>query len=168
MTKNKNLEFSDFLEYFPEIELPVTLTDETIYDFSKNNPILPAELSDKFLSPYLGSKDEAFREFIPCFKIPDTTNFHALVFWEGGLLTYEYNLICFDNKGNFIQGKVLAGTIADKDSIKKSVATIDPDWMIYIVAGESGKDEFEYEASKSRAFNMELLANGEIIFSLDD
>ena len=83
-------------------------------------------------------------------------------------MNYEYNLITFDNRCNFISGKVIAGTVSNGRTVQKSVATIDPDWMIFIVAGETGPEDNRYEAGTSRAFNMELQANGEIIFSLDD
>jgi hypothetical protein len=168
MTKKLKLEFKDFLSYFPEVELPVTLTDESVYIFSKNNKILPQELIDEFISPRLDHKDPEFREIIPCFIIPKTPEFFALVFWDGGLLTYEYNLVTFDKAGNFISGKVIAGTISNGKTIHRSVATIDPEWMIYIVAGEAKADDIEYNAESSKAFGMEILANGEIIFSLDD
>lgn len=168
MINKLKLEFKDFLEYFPEIELPVTLTDETVLDFSKNNKILPIEFISKFISPYQEQSDPEFFEIIPCLRIPDTNDFHAFIFWQGGLMTYEYKLVTFDKNGKFINGKVIAGTISDGSTIQKSVATIDPEWLIYIVAGTSSTNETEYEASKSKAFNMEMLPNGEIIFSLDD
>ena len=164
----KIVEFKDFLKYFPEIELPITLTDETIFDFSNNNKILPQELIDKFIFPHLEKREQEFIEIIPCFKIAKTNDISALVFWEGGLMSYEYKMITFNKKGEYISGKVLSGTISDGKIIQKSVATIESDRMIYIVAGEAGLDENKYEASSSRAFNMELLASGEIIFSLDD
>ena len=168
MTNKLKLEFKDFLDYFPEIELPVILTDETVHDFSKNNKILPIEFISEFISPYQEEYDPEFFEIIPCLRIPGTHDFIALVFWQGGLMSYEYKLVTFDNKGKFINGKVIAGTISDGSTIQKSVATIDPEWLIYIVAGTSTTNESEYEASKSKAFNMEMLPNGEIIFSLDD
>ena len=160
--------FFDFVEFFPLIELPVTLTDESVHHFSKTNKILPEIYSEKFIFPYLEQKDAEYREIIPCFRIPDTHDFFGLIFWEGGLMSYHYNLVTFDKSGNFISGKVIAGTDSNGEVIQNTVATIDPEWMIHIVTGKTKSDELSYNAESSKAFTMELLADGEIIFSLDE
>ena len=70
--------------------------------------------------------------------------------------------------GELIERKVIASTLVDGDIIKKSVATIDPDWIIHIVAGANKAESIEYNADQSQAFNMELLSDGQIIFNLEE
>jgi len=45
----------------------------------------------------------------------------------------------------------------------QSVATIEEDWIIYVVSGKTSARATSYDASSSKSFNLELLATGEII-----
>jgi len=164
----KTPSFSHFLDYFPSVELPVNLTDETLMVFSKENKSLPIPILQEFILKYDGSEIDEFTEFIPCFSIPNTDNFHAVVYWKAQLLTYEYHLLTFDRNGEFITGKVVGGTLSNGNTIIKTVATIDEDWIIHIVSGEDDVRDPDYDPEKSKAYTMELLSTGDIIFSLSD
>ena len=83
-------------------------------------------------------------------------------------MKYHYVLATFDKQGNTLGSAVIAGTESDGKSILRSVATIDEDWVIHIVEGDQDAHETSYEPSASRAYRMELLATGEIIFLLDE
>jgi len=75
-------------------------------------------------------------------------------------------LITLDKSGNLINRKSIANTVIDDKIIKKSVASIEQDLIINIIAGQTYDGE-EYDASFSKAFSMEILPTGEIIFALD-
>jgi hypothetical protein len=56
----------------------------------------------QYLEPLEGAASDELTEFIPCFRIPDTPGMHALVYWRAGLLTYQYRMITFSEKGKII------------------------------------------------------------------
>ena len=156
----KKVSFSGFLKKFPAIELPITLGNETHLDFSKNNPPLdPLHIQD-YIEPFEEVAIDEFTEFIPCFSIPKTEGFHAIVYWRASLMDYQYRLVTFDKKGNGINNKVIAGTFSNGLTITQSVATIDPYWSIHIITGISHVDDKEYDATRSKAIELELFTDG--------
>ena len=160
--QQQKVSFQNFLTLFPEIELPLTLTTETHHEFSKHNVPIPLAMADKFLSTAL---DDEFTEYIACFKIPNTKNFHAVVCWRAGLMEYAYLLVTFEKNGQLIDKRTIGGTVSNGDLLTRSVATIDADWLITIVEGnesiKSGQSQFNPDASK--VYSLELTADGEVI-----
>ena len=164
--QEQKVKFIHFLEKFPEIELPITLSDESQLDFSRNNQPFHPLMINQFILPIEGIEMDEFTEYIPCFKIPKTFDIHAVVFWKATLMNYQYHLVTFDKKGNLLDKAVIAGTYSDGEVLVQSVATIEDDWIIYIVSGKSdASSDNTYDASKSQTFNLELLADGKIITS---
>ncbi len=161
---NQKISFEHFLEMFPELELPVTLTEETSSDFSNNNDPFPAAMIDAFLIPLQEMvEDSSVTEYIPCFKIPDTYEFHAVIYWKASLLTYQYAMATFTKRGELIDHRIIAGTYFDGKTLTQSVATVDKDWTIYVVSGQTDEtNDLSYDASTSKAFNLELLPDGNI------
>lgn len=158
--------FEDFLEYFPELELPVTLTDESHFVFAKENQPLSSIATATFILPHEPDADE-FTEFVPCFRIPETFDFHAVIYWMANLMNYQYVLASYSKEGALIDKKVIAGTYSNAQQLTTSVATIDIDWIIHIVTGQSKHESLLYKASGSKTTQMELLPEGNIIFSRD-
>ncbi len=165
MQQQPNVSFAHFLEKFPEIDLPLTLTSESSHAFSRTNDPLHSLMIEQFILPYQKEELDEFTEFIPCFKIPKTFDIHAIVYWKASLLNYQYILATYNKKGQLIDKGVIAGTYSDGASLISSVATIEEDWIIYIISGKAEKDERDYDATSSKAFNLELLATGEIVTS---
>ncbi len=168
MEKNVSLPeytFDDFLNLFPNIELPITLNDETLHEFSNINDPLPPGMIHAFIVPYEAELPDDLTEFIACFKIPETHSFQAVVYWKAGLMTYEYTLATYTNKGELLDKRVIAGTFYDGQTLTQSVAIIEDDWEILIMSGQSAvvnKNDL-YDAQKSRVTKMELLPEGQII-----
>ena len=166
MTRSQS--FKEFLDCVSSEKLPITFSDEDIIYFSSHNKTLKEESIRRFLKQTESIDDDEYTEYIPCCKIPDTQDIHAIVYWKGQLMSYEYLLATFDKNGVLLSRKVIAGLKSDGQSIKRSIATIDEDWIIHIMAGEQSAQESLYDADKSRNFTMELMLNGEIIFSLQE
>lgn len=166
MTQRKTLDFASFLDFFPDLELPVVLTDEGVVTFSKTNK----PLTDLAISQILEWEKEYddLTEFIPCFKLADTKDFYAFIYYKAATLKYEYVLITTDLKGKIICRRSLSSTIVEGSIVKKSIAKIDEDWIIHIIAGAHQSKELKYDPNNSRAFSMEIQASGEVIFSLSD
>jgi len=157
--------FKEFLEIFPVIELPITLNDEALHEFSNINDPLPARLIDHFIVPYEEELPDELTEFIACFRIPETHNFQAIVYWKAGLMTYEYTLATYTNRGELLDKRVIAGTFYDGEHLTQSVAIVEDDWEILIMSGQSlsATNGKPYDAKSSRISKMELLPEGQII-----
>lgn len=161
--------FKAFLSCFSKENLPITFSDENIIYFSQMNKSLDEDFIRRFIRQgEKESQDDEFTEYIACCKIPDTQDIHAIVYWKGGLLQYDYILATYDKNGVLIAKKVIAGIRSDGKVVVKSIATMDEDWIIHIIVGEQDRDEILYNAQNSQSMTMELMVNGEIIFSLQE
>ena len=156
------IKFNSFIEMFPVIDLPITLNDEIHHIFSKNNKPLPAPFIKHFILP-LEEEESEHVEFIPCFSIPETSQFKAIVYWKARLMEYLYTLVTFTNKGEFIDKRAIGGTFFDGKKLTQSIATIDEDWEILIATGQSSKNVDEFDPAASKAFKLELLPDGYIV-----
>ncbi len=153
--------FTGFLDFFPELELPITLNEEIHHLFSEKNKVLNQAAIQAFILPYEEEVDE-LTEFIPCFKIPETHDFHAIVYWKAELMSYSFTLASFSKSGVLIDRRVIAGTYSDGKRLTKSIATIDEDWTIFIVSGQSDHASSDYNAASSKTHQLELLPDGVI------
>lgn len=163
----KQVSFEEFLAYFPLIDLPIVLSDESFDEIRKVNEDIPIALVYHFISQFDTDLDE-FTEYFPCFRIPTGDEFVGLVYWKAKLLQYEFHLITYTPKGEFIAGKVIAQTLTNGESIIRSVSTIDEDLVVHVASGQMDLDSTEYDAQNSRAYTLEILSTGDIIFSLNE
>lgn len=163
-TSNKDkIRFKDFVLRFPKVELPIILGNDTHHTFSANNPPLPALYIDKYVALMEGPIEHDFMEIIPCFSIPDTKEFHAIVYWKAGLMDYQYILATYSKQGIPISRRVIGGTFSDGKILAQSIATIDVDWTIHIVTGNSNVDMDTYDAATTTAIEVDLLPDGNIV-----
>lgn len=162
-----DVNFETFLERFPEVELPVVLRSELDVTFSQQNDPLPGAATDRFIVGTGGgpSADDEYTEYVACFRVPETYEFHALVYWRGGLLDYQYILATYDKNGTLLDRATLAGTTSDGQTVIQSVADFDDDWTIKIITGASQDDAFVPANSSVR--RMELLPDGNIKREVD-
>ena len=159
--------FKSFLKHFSKEKLPITLSDETVSYFDRKNTPFNQSVIRQFIKQG-ESEDDELTEYVPCCIIPGTKDFHAVIYWRGMMLEYDFLLATFNKNGILINKKVIAGVRSDGKNVKRSVATIDEDWIISIVAGEQVGKETLYNPLKSQIMTMELMSNGEIIFSLQE
>jgi hypothetical protein len=163
----KPISFKEFLGYFPTIELPIILSDESFDEIRKVNDDIPTALVYHFISQFDKDLDE-FTEYFPCFRIPTEDDFVGLVYWKAKLLQYEFHLITYTPNGEFIAGKVIAQTLTNGESIIRSVSTIDEDLIIHVASGKMELEHKDYDAQKSKAHTLEILSTGDIVFSLNE
>ncbi|NRB63413.1 MAG: hypothetical protein HRU40_10395 [Saprospiraceae bacterium] len=161
---NQSVSIEGFLSFFPTIELPVTLTSDLHHTFSQRNEPFPPAILDQYLIPLEGEDIDELTEFIPCFKLPNTYNFHAFVYWKAGLMTYEYVLVSISEKGELIDKRVIAGTSSNGDSLTTSIATIEEDFEILILSGHTEQDvRANFIGAGSKATRLELLPEGQLV-----
>lgn len=153
--------FNQFIQIFPEENLPITITEESATVFSVENEPFPHKAVEDFLLQIEEDVDD-MTEFVPGFRIAGLKDIHAILYWKAGLLNYQYVLATFEKAGKLIDRQVIAGTVSDGISIVRSVAKIDEDMTIYMVSGmaEGSKN---YDAEKSTAKELELLPDGRMI-----
>lgn len=154
--------FNQFINLFPEVKLPVSITEETASEFSLENAPFPQKAIEDFLLPIEEDADE-LTEFVPGFRIPGLKDAHALLYWKAGLLNYQYVLVTFEKNGKLIDRQVIAGTASDGSIVVRTVAQIDEDRTIYMVSGAFVGSEEDYEADQSTAKELELLPDGRMI-----
>ncbi len=150
------------LEFFPQVEPPVTLNEENAEIFRAENKPIALSVIDGIISNWEPGEDE-YTEYIPCFRLPKTDDYYGIVYWKIGLLKYEYILVTFDKDGSLISRKSISSVITEGQIIKKSIARIDEDFIIHIAAGAHVDGE-EYDPSVTQSYSMEILSSGDILF----
>jgi len=164
-----------FYDFFPEVALPVTVSETTINYYSVNNKALPKELIDTYLvdqALFFADQDqpdplEDIEEFIPCFRLPQKEKYHAIVYWKAGLMKYEYILRTFDLKGKLISKQIIASTSSDGQFIRHIVATITDELEIYLMGGDATVNDL-YDASSSIELAFEIDEDGFIMQQLGE
>lgn len=154
------------LHYFPLTELPLLLSDDHIGDFEDATDQLPQSFIEEFIMSWENDPDDEVTEYIACASLPNTDSYYPIVYWKAGLLRYDFILATFDKRGELISRKSIASTVIDGQIVRKSVASIEPEYIINIIAGHSVGGE-DFDPTTSKAFSMEILSTGEIIFTLD-
>lgn len=150
----------ELLEYFPIIEPPLTVSDASTRSFSAQNKPIPAKLIEQLFKKW--EEFDEFTEVVPCFQLKSFGNFSIIVYWKGGLLSYEFILLTLNDKAGIIAKKVIAGTLSNNLTVKESVAVIDKDLNIYCAVGESLPNEREFDPQSSSAYKFEILPDGTI------
>ncbi|MCS6929356.1 MAG: hypothetical protein NZM43_07685 [Saprospiraceae bacterium] len=157
--------FSEFVERFPSVPMPVVLGEDTHHVFSQENKPLPEMLTARFILPYEETPPEGkdLVEYVPCFAIANTERFVALVWWKAALLSYEYVLATYTPKGELIDRRTIAYTRVEGDKVRRAVSTIDEDWNIFIAEGEASSDDDSFDPTTSRMRELELTSEGRIV-----
>ena len=167
--KTINEDFPAFLELFPEVEMPITLSSEHFSTFSKYNKPIPELAIWKHIIND-GSDFEEIEltentyddEYIACLKIPDTLHFLAIIYLKIGLLNYEYILHTYDKKGKTIDKKTIASMTSDGKIIHEHVAFIDEDLVVLMMEGNTD-DVNNYDPQNSKANSYLIDDQGKII-----
>lgn len=156
------IKLKHFLDKFPEVELPVTLRDDSHHDFAQTNDPLPAEMIQEYIVHYEATEPDELTEYIACFQLPiEKKDFKAVVYWKAGLLNYDYVLATYDIKiGSMIDKRAIAGTKVVGNSVKLIIALIKEDLSIHIAEGVEQGAEYDADSTKIRRF--EILDNGRI------
>jgi hypothetical protein len=146
--------FTNYLGRFPEIELPVTLRDDSNHDFEANPP-LQDEMIDQYITRYEAVEMDDFTEYMACFQLPKSEKFQALVYWKAGLMNYDFVIATYSKDGNMIDKKAIAGIKVVGQDITRSIATINDDLAINIAEGmEINGGDFNADTTKARRYQI--------------
>lgn len=158
-------EFEQVKSYFPNVSLPITLSEESIKDISKTNKPIDGKSLAVIMEQWVIEYDE-FTEIVPCLSLPSTEKYHPFIYWKAGLLTHEYVLVTLDHHYRVINQKVIAGIASKDDKVLRSVATIEEDLTIHVMVGV--QQHQQYNPMQSTAYYMELTPDGEITLQQEE
>ena len=159
--------FKQLLTFFPEIELPISLTSDIHHVFSKENKPLPEKLIQEFFTVIDQPLGE-FEEYVACFQLPQSEHYCALVYWRADLMTYQYVLVTFNELGEMVASQIIAGTKSNGETVLKRVATFDEEGVIYVAEGVAQANDRHYSADQSRNYQLEILPSGDILHMMND
>ena len=166
------VDFKNFLDRFPKIELPVTLRDDSHHDFEQNDP-LQAQMITDFVAHYEAVEPDEFTEYIACFQLPQTrqlageeqpkkTTFHAVMYFKASLLQYDFVLATYSPTGVMIDKKAIAGMKVVGDKVRQTVATIDEKFSIFTAEGAITEGDEFYDANATKPRRFEILEDGRL------
>ena len=153
------VKFDNFLERFPEAELPATLRDDSNFDFEKNDTLQPQMLED-YILPYEATEMDDFTEYLSCFRLPPQEKWVAVVYWKAGLMNYDFVIATYQlATGTMIDKKAIAGVKVEGQDVKRIIATINSDFSIVVAEGleTTGAD---YVADSTKTHRYEILESG--------
>lgn len=161
--KQLKVSFQHFLEKFPEVELPITLGEDTHHAFSMKNDPIPSLMIEQFILPLEDEEADEFTEFIACFRLPAQKAYQAIVYWKAGLLNYHYMLATFGKDEKLIDKRVIGGTYYDGEQLTQSVATVKEDGQVIIASGQADPGQEHFEASGTTAYRVQIGTKGKIV-----
>jgi len=156
--------FRLLLDYFPQLEPPISITSSSITEISGVNKALPYELLFEFVLNF--REENEYREWIPVLSLPPDGDHYVLVLWELDVLTYTCLLATYHKDGRLLDhvaiAKLQADTVGD---VSMQAAVIDEDSLIYTVHSDQVRPTTDAIDEKSTTI-MEVLPNGKILKSL--
>lgn len=162
--KPLKVSFKHFLQKFPEVELPITLGEDTHHAFSLKNDPIPPLMIEQFILPLEEEEEiDELTEFVACFKMPAQKEYEAIVYWKAGLLNYQYVLATFGKDEKLIDKRVIGGTYYDGEQLTRSVATIQPDGQIIIASGQEDPYSSGFDATQSTAYRVQISTKGKMV-----
>lgn len=161
--KQLKVSFQHFLEKFPEVELPLTLGEDTHHVFSQKNDPIPPLMIEEYILPLEDEEVDEFTEFIACFRLPAQKEYQAIVYWKAGLLNYQYMLATFGKDEKLIDKRVIGGTYYDGEQLTQSVATVKEDGQIIIASGQTDPHREDFEAANTTAYRVQIGTKGKIV-----
>ncbi|MCO6484879.1 MAG: hypothetical protein J5I41_03790 [Saprospiraceae bacterium] len=151
-------DWRDFLQYFPEVSLPVSLTASSAMAFARDNPPLPALWSAFTVERWEEGETDAYTEFQPGFSFRIGRN-TGIVYWKASLLHYAYILVILSAKGEVLDRLELAETRSEEGLLFQGAAVIEEDGSICMV--ESSRDPDEPEGGVTPAVSERWLITAE-------
>jgi hypothetical protein len=157
---------TQFIKLFPKLEPPLTITEESIFAFSKKNKLINQDAIQTYFSTIEKDYDAEAEdlEYVPCFRMAISDDFHSLVYWRARTLSYEYFLINIDKKGNLLDRRLVGGLIAQKGSLLRMALSIDINHIFYIAASLTDQKDDKAEAD-TQTYSLEIFPDGTIISS---
>lgn len=167
MNKIPTARFSEFIEYFPLLELPFSLLPDISQIPSSSLP-LPGIMLDTYILPFEGDEVDEFTEYIPYGRIDGLKDFHALIYWKASVMQYEFILATFTLGGEPLNHAIIGGLRTDQEGMLHSVAVINNDLSILIAEGLSADQDDSLDLSKTNTYQMAIKPDGFITYEINE
>ena len=167
MNKIPEARFTEFIEFFPLLELPLSLLPDISQIPSVPVP-LPAVLIDAYILPFEGDEADEYTEYVPYGRISGTKDFLAVIYWKAGVMQYEFVLATYNKEGNPLSHAIIGGLSSDEEGLLHSVAVIDQDMRINIAEGLSLNEDELLDLNKTNTYQMAILPDGTISYDMNE
>jgi hypothetical protein len=158
--------FSEFIEFFPLLELPFNLLPDISMIPTDSLP-LPGPLLDTYILPFEGEEVDEFTEYIPYGRISGTKDFHALIYWKAGVMQYEFILATYNFEGMPLSHAIIGGLRLDGEGILYSVAVIHEDLSITIAEALADENK-ESNLDDTNTYQMTINSTGQISYGSNE
>jgi hypothetical protein len=165
--KQPTADFAEFIEFFPELNLPLSLLPD-ISQIPIDPLPLPGVLQDAFILPFEAQEVDDFTEFVPFGRIAGTKDFYAIVYWKAGLLRYEYILATYSMQGEPLSHAIVGGIRYEEEGTLHSVAIVHEDLQIVIAEGLADMAMPEMDPAQTQTYQMAILPTGIITYETNE
>ena len=167
MRKQPTADFAEFIEFFPELDLPLSLLPD-VSQIPVDPLPLPGILQDAFIRPFEAEELDEFTEFVPFGRIVGTKDFHAIVYWKASLLRYEYILATYSKTGEPLSHAIVGGIRYEEEGTIHSVAVVHEDYRIIIAEGLDDAGLLSMDPAQTQTYQMALLPSGLITYETNE
>lgn len=167
MKRLPEAQFAEFIEFFPALDLPLSLLPDTSQIPSDPIP-LPGHLQEAFILPFESDEVDEFTEYIPYGRLAATRDFEAIIYWKAGVLRYEYILATYSLQGDPLSHAIVGGLRYEEEGVLHSVAVIHPDLSITIAEGMAQTDDEGMDPDQTQTYQMTILPTGIITYETND
>lgn len=167
MNKIPTARFTEFIDFFPLLELPFSLLSD-ISEIPSSSLPLPGVMIEEYILPIEADEADEFTEYIPYGRIAGTKDFYGLIYWKAGVLKYEFILATYGLDGSLINHAIVGGLKADEEGILHSVAIIHHDLTITIAEGQTANEKEELDLNNTNTYQMAILPDGMIRYDVNE
>lgn len=167
MRKQPTADFAEFIEFFPELDLPLSLLPD-VSQIPVDPLPLPGVLQDAYILPFEADEVDDFTEFVPFGRLAGTKDFYAVVYWKAGLLRYEYILATYSMTGEPLSHAIVGGIRYEEEGTLHSVAIVHEDLQIVIAEGLADMDIPGMDPAQTQTYQMAILPTGIITYETNE
>ncbi len=167
MQKQPTADFAEFIDFFPELTLPLSLLPD-ISQIPVDPLPLPGVLQDAFILPFEADEVDDFTEFVPFGRLSGTKDFYAMIYWKAGLLRYEYILATYSKAGEPLSHAIVGGIRYEEEGTLHSVAIVQEDLQIVIAEGLADTMIEGVDPAQTQTYQMAILPSGIITYETNE
>ncbi len=167
MKRLPTAQFAEFIEFFPPLELPLSLLPD-ISQIPVDPLPLPGVLQEAYILPFESDEIDEFTEYVPYGRLAGTKDYYAMIYWKAGVLRYEYILATYSIDGDPLSHAIVGGLRYEEEGILHSVAMIHEDMSIVIAEGMAQTDEAGLDPEQTQTYQMAILPGGIITYETNE
>jgi hypothetical protein len=165
--KEPKASFAEFIDFFPELDLPLSLLPD-VSQIPVDPLPLPGVLQDAFILPFEADEVDDFTEFVPFGRLSGTKDFYAMIYWKAGLLRYEYILATYSKEGEPLSHAIIGGIRYEEEGTLHSVAMVQEDLQIVIAEGLADMALSDLNTAQTQTYQMAILPTGIITYETNE